>query len=120
MFWEMLDLGAILNGNSRWLLVLLLVVVVLLLRMVTDLRKEVTVAREETSHNPNHAYLEHFIELNNIRLLRRVENAYRRAAEKGGSGRFDLEIRKEINQLKASTTNPSRGNNDEDADLNYD
>jgi hypothetical protein len=115
---DMLDLeGLLRNGSwSIWLIVFLLVLVFWLVRVVTDLRREVTVAREEVSNTVSPNFLSRFTELNNVRQLKRIRDAFRRAAGKGGSGRFDIEIQKEINQLKQSS-----GHHPNDAgDIDYD
>lgn len=110
---ELLDLEGILRGGSLsiWLLVFLLVLVFWLVRVVTDVRKEVSAVSDETKHTVSPAFLQRFTELNQIKQLERIRNAFRRASAKGGSGRFDLEIQREIDVLKANAGEP-----DEDED----
>lgn len=113
--------GLLRNGSwSIWLIVFLLVLVFWLVRVVTDLRREVTVAREEVSHTVSPNFLARFTELNNIRQLKRIRDAYRRSAIKGGSGRFDLEIQREINQLKQPTSSSSHNGQPDDYESDSD
>jgi hypothetical protein len=117
---ELLDLEGLLRGGSWsiWLMVFLLLLVFWLVRYVTDLNKSVATVREEVSHTVSPAFLARFTEINNLRQLKRIRDAYRRAASKGGSGRFDLEIQREIDQLKASAASGQGGaRGAEDGDL---
>lgn len=115
----MLDIEGILRNPGPWLMIFLIILVFWLVRLITDQRKEVNVVKEEAMHHVSPAFMSRFTELNNIRQLKRIRDAYRRAASKGGSGRFDLEIDKEIKQLKSSSRNPAAVN-PEDADDDID
>ena len=73
--------------------------------------------RRDNSHGIT-VFYDSFHRARQYRQLKRIRDAYKRAAAKGGSGRFDLEIQKEIDQLKSSGQNQNQ--NAEDADLLYD
>ena len=106
---ELLNLDSILNNPGPWLMIFLLILVVWLIRVVTDVRKEVTTVKDQATHQVTDQQLNRVLELNNIRQLERIRNSIRRAfspeSGKAGSGRLDLEIQAEINLIKRSNGN---------------
>lgn len=84
-----------------WIMIFLLVFIFWIVRFVSDLDKTVKATQEQQKHSVSPSYLAHFTEMNNIRQLKRIRNAYRRALNKESPG-FDFEIQKEIDQLKTS------------------
>jgi hypothetical protein len=112
---EMLDLETIFTKPSVWLMIFLLIVVFWLVRVITDHRQEVSVVKESSAHMVTPAFLAQFTALNNKQQLKRIRDAYRRAAAKDGSGRFDLELQREINLIKGGASKPPNPNDPEAA-----
>jgi len=88
-------------------------VVVLLLRVVSDLKGEVTKSRKEAEAFVKPALLTRLIELNNIRLLKRVRDAFRISVKRNAMHEFDRDLHHQIEQISAGMA-PSSGTDEED------
>lgn len=108
----MLDLfgaaEAFLRQPSGWLAILLIIVVVWLIRVVTDLRTELTEVKHSGAHYITSEFLSEFSTKCNRKQLVRIRNAARRATKdvtadpRAVLQRFEQEIQAEINTLEAS------------------
>lgn len=104
MLLDILDLeGLLRNGSwSMWLMVFVLVCIFYLVGLITDYKRKLSVVEEQNKHTVTPAWLAHFVEQSNVRLLKRIQSSYRRTVAKGGAGTFDEELQKEIDVLEGS------------------
>lgn len=126
----MLDLFAAADSFLRqptgWLAILLVVIVVWLIRVVIDLRSDLTLMKQSSAHNLTASFLAQYSNNSHRRQLHRIRNAARRAAKSATASanpadalhRFEREIQAEINTLEASfgPESPAHANDDEDPD----
>jgi predicted lipid-binding transport protein (Tim44 family) len=96
--------------GGTWLMVFLLILAVLLIRVVLDIRKDGETHRQETAHMVTAPFVGRVVENAQLRQLKRIQSAWIRANGKDGTGRFDLELQREIDLLAQNGQLP-----DEDA-----
>jgi hypothetical protein len=112
-----------LRQPSGWLAILLIIMVVWLVRVVIDLRSDLTLVKQASSHNLTASFLAQYSNNAHRRQLHRIRNAAHRASKAtAGSAdpaaalqRFEQEVQAEIDTLEASF-GPAQADAEDDPD----
>lgn len=113
------DMDNYFQSPNRWALILLLILICWLLKIVSDLRAEVTLVRQSNAQNVTCGFLTQHTNNNNRSLLKRISDATRRARNKSGLNDtcwklFESELAEEMKVLEGNV--PGLGEDDDGND----